>query len=113
MLVVLAAGGLVLGCGDDVGDAHDIVQKGCSANSDCEGGRCIEGLPGGLCTRNCTSQDECPDGTVCTDTEATGGVCLFTCTNSDQCREDVGTGYVCDTESNLTTGEDVRVCIDE
>ena len=109
--VTLVLAGL-LGCADSADSAHDIVQKGCDANSDCAGGLCVEGLPGGLCTANCSSQDDCPDSTVCTDTEAHGGVCLFSCTSTQQCIDDVGTGYVCDTESNLSTGEDVAVCID-
>lgn len=101
-------------CGDS-GDetAEDLVQKGCESNSDCPGGRCIEGLPGGLCTKNCDASADCPDGTVCADTEATGGVCLFTCSNSEFCRDQIGSGYVCDEESDIDDGEDVRVCIDE
>ena len=43
---------------------------------------------------------------------ASGGVCLLSCTESAYCTEHLGVGYNCDTESNLTTGEDVRVCID-
>lgn len=92
--------------------AEEVVQKGCSENADCTGGRCVDGLPGGLCTANCTSQGDCPEGTVCTDTEAHSGVCLFPCSNAGECRDKVGTGYTCDEESNLTSGEDVRVCID-
>ena len=101
------------GCGGDDESAEDIVQKGCELDSDCPGGRCIEGLPGGLCTKNCSASGDCPDGTVCADTEATDGVCLFRCTSSDFCREQIGSGYVCDEESDLESGEDVRVCIDE
>lgn len=111
------AAGATWSCGDPAeagsGEAHDIVQMGCSADADCEGGRCVDGLPGGLCTRNCVAHEDCPDGTRCTDTEAPDGICLFTCTSADQCRDDVGPGYVCDTESDLVTGEDIRVCIDE
>jgi len=110
ILSLTFAFGLVFGCADD---ASDIVQKGCDKNSDCAGGLCIEGLPGGLCTANCSAQSDCPDGTACTDTEANGGVCLFTCSTTEQCVEAVGTGYVCDTETNLSNGEDVAVCIDE
>ena len=69
-------------------------------------------MPGGLCTTECTTQEECPDGTVCTDTEATNGICLFSCSNGQECRDLLGQGYTCDEESNLTTGADIRVCID-
>ena len=93
-------------------DAHDIVQKGCGADEDCADGRCVDGLPEGLCTSNCVTHEDCPEGTLCTDTESPDGICLFTCANTDQCLDDVGSGYVCDTESDLVSGEDIRVCID-
>ena len=94
-------------------DAEDIIHTGCTANSDCEGGRCVTGFPsGGMCTSNCGDEGDCPNGTLCADTEAHGGICLFPCTSSAECQELVGQGYVCDTESDLTTGEDIRVCID-
>ena len=113
-LIVLSCITGLVACGDESeGAAHEVVHKGCSENADCPGGRCVEGLPGGLCTSNCSSQEDCPNGTTCTDTEAHGGVCLFTCTNTEQCLDLVGSEYVCDTESNLTTDEDTRVCIDE
>lgn len=92
--------------------AEEVVNQGCENDDDCTGGRCIQGLPGGLCTAECTSQEDCPEGTVCTDTEAVDGVCLFTCDSAQFCRDQVGEGYTCDTETNLTTEEDVRVCID-
>ncbi len=103
------------GCSDDdpaTLPADEVVKKGCSVDGDCRGGRCVEGLPGGLCTANCGADEDCPEGTICTDTEAANGVCLFPCTSAAQCVERVGSGYTCDSESSLTTGEDVRVCID-
>ena len=101
-------------CGEDPSSmpAAEVVKQGCSADEDCAGGRCVEGLPGGLCTANCEVQEDCPEGTICTDTEAAGGICLFPCSNGAECRDLLGSGYTCDEESNLTTGEDVRVCID-
>jgi len=110
------------GCGNDDGrnpadiPREELVQSGCTEDDDCPGGRCIVGIGDGLCTANCTAQSDCPDGTICTDTEAgtdTGeGVCLLSCTENTYCTEHLGGAYNCDTESNLTTGEDVRVCID-
>lgn len=100
-------------CRGEEPTSTDIVSKGCTENADCEGGRCIEGLPGGLCTSDCETQDDCPEGTLCTDTEATQGVCLIECSATSECTEHIGSGYVCDEETNFTTGEDIRVCIDE
>ncbi len=106
---------VVAGCDDaDPADlpAEDVVYGGCTSHDDCVGGRCIQGIVEGLCTTNCSTQDACPDGTVCTDTEASRGVCLFRCTSAQECRDWLGAGYTCDEETDLTTGEDVRVCID-
>lgn len=96
---------LVASCGGQT------IEQGCSSDKDC-GGVCIENLPGGLCTLECTSSSDCPAGAVCADTEVQGGICLFECDNTDECVEAVGSGYVCDTETEMPSGEDVRVCID-
>ena len=106
------------GCGNDERSpaempAEELVQSDCATDEDCPGGRCIAGIGTGLCTANYTAQEDCPEGTICTDTESTsGGVCLLSCTTSTYCTEHLGSAYTCDEESNLTTGEDVRVCID-
>ena len=92
--------------------AEEVVQSGCETNDDCAGSYCITGLPNGLCTAECTSEEDCPEGTVCTDTEAVNGVCLFPCTSGEECRELLGDGYTCDEETSLTSGADIRVCID-
>lgn len=94
-------------------DATDVVTKGCDQNSDCPGGRCVEGLPGGLCTANCAHHEDCPEGTLCIDTEAVQGICLFPCPDEGTCGDLVGSGYVCDTETDIETDADRRVCIDE
>lgn len=104
------------GCGDpDPADipAKELVESGCQSDDDCAGGTCIAGIGQGLCTADCTSQSDCPDGTVCTDTEsASGGVCLLTCATHEECTDHLGSAYNCDTETNFTSGEDVWVCID-
>lgn len=92
--------------------AEELVQSGCAADADCPGGRCVVGIGTGLCTADCTVQEDCPEGTICTDTEAVNGVCLLSCSDSSACTEHLGPEYNCDEESSLTTGEDVRVCID-
>ena len=102
-------------CGDDGSSesAEDVVVPGCTDDEDCEGGRCVTGLPDGLCTRNCTGvEGECPEGTVCIDTEAVGGICLFPCATASECLDLLGPGYTCDGETELATGADILVCID-
>lgn len=108
-LMLLLSVGLA-GCGGP--DAHDVVNRGCSADADCPAGRCMEDYPGGLCTKTCGNQGECPAGTACVESDGSGGVCLFRCESAEQCRQEVGDGYECDCKSDVTTGEDVDVCID-
>lgn len=117
MIVALALPALSACSNQDARDPADIppkelVQSGCNTDDDCPGGRCVAGVGEGLCTANCTEQADCPDGTVCADTEATGGVCLLTCDAAAECTEHLGPEYNCDTETDLSTGADVRVCID-
>lgn len=119
LLALAAVSLLAAGCSEESGTSpadlprEELIQSGCTTDTDCPGGRCIVGIGDGLCTANCTLQEDCPSGTVCTDTESvSGGVCLLSCTESTYCTEHLGAGYNCDTETNLTTNEDVRVCID-
>jgi hypothetical protein len=93
-------------------DAEELVVSGCSADDECPGGRCVAGIGSGLCTANCSDQGDCPDGTICADTEGSRGVCLLTCTKGQECTEHLGPAYTCDTETNLDNGRDARVCID-
>lgn len=108
---------VLLGCGDRARTPSEIppeelVQSGCSSDDECAGGRCISGIGEGLCTANCEVQADCPEGTICTDTEAMNGVCLLACENTSECTDHLGSAYACDTESALETDRDVRVCID-
>ena len=115
VIITILSMTLLAACGQtDLADIppRELVQSGCSDNADCAGDRCIVGVGEGLCSANCTTQDDCPTGTICADTEAVRGVCLLSCTNSSECTEHLGSAFDCDTESDLTTGQDVHVCID-
>lgn len=51
-------------------------------------------IPGGFCSRSCTSEGqtyECPGGTICTYFGDTNLLCSPTCSTTAQCRE----GYEC------------------
>ncbi|MFO0565316.1 MAG: hypothetical protein U0263_06615 [Polyangiaceae bacterium] len=64
--------------------------KNCGCSFDCDVGElCIDevsfGNPGGSCTRGCSAEDPCPEGTLCT-TLATGGTaCELPCTVAADC----------------------------
>ena len=90
------------------------VGTGCTSNDDCTD-ICLDYFANGFCTMRCMSSSECPAETICVDTEdPVGGVCLYTCTSTAECNDRLGSGYVCDTESEMGVDdeEDVRVCVD-
>ena len=72
--VIVIAGTLVLvaasGCSSGgVGTEGDVVGGSCADDGQCaDGSRCLveSDFPGGTCTVNCESQDDCPDGSTCT-----------------------------------------------
>jgi hypothetical protein len=76
------------GCGATVGDP-------CTTAADCGNALCInrEHTPGGYCSRQCTSDTDCPSGTTCVQDGAANGVnaCFRVCAAEQDCRR----GYVC------------------
>jgi hypothetical protein len=81
----------------------------CDAKEECAE-RCLPPgaeFPGGLCTRSCLADADCPAGAACADEE--GGVCLFVCVVDGDCAF-LGGGWRCDGKDALPMGE-ARVCI--
>ena len=96
----------VLGCGDDVGAEGDLVGGECDSDRDCEE-VCLKDksdFPGGMCSVECKSDQDCPIDTVCVDKK--GGICAYQCDENDDCRR----GYRCDGTKRKSGGEDF-VCI--
>lgn len=93
------------GGGDGVGKEGSVVGGPCSGAGDCEF-RCQTGgdFPGGTCVKPCSTDEDCPDGTFCIDTE--GGLCMLGCETPDDCRG----GYTCKGETNRGHLGDSLVC---
>lgn len=91
--------------GDGVGKGGDVVGGPCASNGDCEF-RCELGgdYPQGTCVKPCNTDNDCPDGTYCINTN--GGICLLACTTPSDCRG----GYTCEGKENRTHGGDSLVC---
>ena len=66
----------------------------CNADSDCETGLCVTGLPGGYCSNVCTSADDCGPNGSCWNLGQPQQLCLLNCAGDNECR--TGEGYVCD-----------------
>jgi hypothetical protein len=98
----------LFGCGGgSVGKDGDVVGGACGSSGECAGGSsCLTAsmYPAGMCTVDCETQADCPDGTVCV-TES-GGTCLLGCNEAGDCRE----GYGCIEKSTPGDGH-ALVCI--
>jgi hypothetical protein len=82
---VLAVAAGLAGCGD----SGHAVGGSCGAGGDCADGlRCDTTIPGGYCTKDCTtagSTDECPEGAVCDEVTGAQVYCVQICQTSADC----------------------------
>ena len=90
--------------GDSLGDACDPIDdrdrggsclhcNGCNEDAECGDGVCVNFGDGGVCTNDCTSNDDCPATTQCFTVPAGGNETRSLCLNSDAgdagvCHED-------------------------
>ena len=92
-----------------VGCQGNTVGLACSADSDCDKGQSCytNGFPGGMCTKGCGNDIECPNGTFCAilESDISIQVCAVACTSTDEtgCR---GGQYTC----KAVTATDKRAC---
>lgn len=105
MLVVLP--GLLMqgGCGFD----SRIIGAACTDELDCGAGSiCRTGsrFPGNVCTVTCSEDFGCRAGASCVDLE--GGMCLRDCETDEDCERD---GYTCQDVTARRVAGTVRVCI--
>ena len=106
VLTVFFLIGLAVGCGgEEVGEDSATVGGACSSDRDCKE-VCLTGSdwPGGMCSLRCDSDDDCPYGSHCIDTER--GVCMMACRSDDDCPG----GYECDDEDRRGHSGKIHVC---
>lgn len=71
-----------------------VIGHPCTLDSECGSDfRCQPTAPGGYCTLFCSSNAECPSGTVCSPVPFSriAGICMKSCTTNAECRM----GYSC------------------
>jgi hypothetical protein len=110
LLVTLAWLSLFTSCGDItvVGPNNKTVGAACTASTDCAGTCLLDGhFPAGMCTITCTTDANCPSGSVCVDEE--GGVCLASCRTDADCAA-FAAGFVCHAEGGTTGSTPVSFC---
>jgi len=76
----------------------------CTVSTECADGLCqVLGFTGGYCTKNCTSQSNCPSGSQCS-ANPTGGtsLCLKNCSQPGSAPGGCRTGYVCDQRVSMS-----------
>jgi len=104
---------LVAACGADATVSRDLGAR-CSAAADCDD-RCLAGdpWPGGLCTRNCVSDRECPSDSICDPDE---DACLYSCLDDRDCTflgDVAGRGWVCRARGGSDAGPGRLTCVGE
>lgn len=64
------------------------IGEACSLNKQCQSGLCLSGTGQplqGACSKYCSSQIPCPEGSTCTDLGSAGKLCLKSCESNSQC----------------------------
>jgi hypothetical protein len=124
-LLIPSLGLLLFACGhgEDFGSSErpapsTTIGAACLFDNDCDQ-YCALGraFPGGFCTyKECRSNDECPEGTVCIRED--GGICLYPCAVPADCASSfLGRGgYTCKFRNGYassadTSGVSYKVCI--
>lgn len=86
--LVVAIGSLLFACSDPPN-----VSATCSSDVQCdEGLTCNTAVPGGYCTKACTTPGEtsqCPEASVCDSVAGTAVSCVKICDTSSDCRSDL------------------------
>lgn len=97
---LVSVGALVaaVACGSSEDPASTNLGARCSAASQCGSGTCITSgdFPGGLCTKRCSAQADCPDGWACATDSS--GICLQKCSAPSDCAS-YGAEWSCREES--------------
>ena len=88
------------------GDDPPNVGGTCTAADGCDDGlMCNTTVPGGYCTKSCTtagSTSECPDDSVCDAITGTAIACVKICSTKEDCRTDQ--------DCNGITGSNTKAC---
>lgn len=107
-LALFASLALITACGTDVGTDGVIVGGACTVSSDCSiDSACrtdSDDFPNGYCASSCASDEECPEGSQCTDDD---DLCLDSCAGDGDCRE----GYTCQEVEARGRGGTAMVCL--
>lgn len=94
-------------CGGGAGAGSHDVGGQCQTDRDCNS-RCVtdQDFGGGMCTRSCRSDNDCPSGAGCI--LKAGIICAVTCKTDQDCNS-FGRGWVCKPEDRISGGT-VTVC---
>lgn len=79
----------------DAGVVNAVIGSPCTLDADCGTGyRCQPTVPGGYCVADCSPNQACPEGSVCSPLPMSRvtGVCMRPCSSVNDCRKD----YVCE-----------------
>ncbi len=83
----------------DLGPVPPGPGAACSSEAECEGAPCIGEWPGGYCTADCVSNEDCGEDATCVPVGRGSNICLANCDleDTDSCR----TGYGCTSPGSI------------
>ncbi len=93
---------LAAGCGGKIGDSCT-TSKSCPEMCQTGGG-----FPGGICTLECDSTDQCPEGWACISDSS--GICMEVCTTEAECIETYNDLWTCEDRSLQSGSGNALVC---
>lgn len=79
------------------GVTNTIIGSPCNLDADCGTGyRCHPTVPGGYCTVDCSPNQACPQGSVCSPVPLSriAGICMLPCSSPNECRSEYTCGIV-------------------
>jgi hypothetical protein len=111
MVALVACLPSLIGCGPPaVGPLGTAVGDACTTGNQCQT-LCYLGshFPGGLCSRRCNADSDCPAGTTCI-SDDNSAICAIKCSLDADCYG-YGRGYACVSTTHVGSGGDTAsVC---
>ena len=120
LIVIMSLGLLLSACGDDNEANDQLIGGECTALADCDDENddtpeleCLTEFSGGYCGREgCTTDSDCPEGSLCADLDGTY-YCFLVCTDKAQCNENRTVDNESNCSSNISpvSGGEEKLCI--
>lgn len=115
-ICLIAVGGFPLACGSDNAAVERGVGSECKTSADCteEGQECLD-FKGGYCgIEDCTSDDDCPDGSACVAHDDGVNYCFLICIDKPDCNDNRSEDVEANCSANIVFVDNnpgVKACV--